>query len=324
MDTKEVFCLRYLIALIISYAISVLILPPLIDFALKKQFVDRPTQRKIHKEPTPLIGGIAIFISFFLTYAIFIRDFNSKFISILKGSLLIVGIGIIDDWYKVNKKDFPALPKLIVQLLASVIIYNAGIVFAGFTNPLNNSYVLLPEWLQFVLTLLWIFGVTTVINFSDGMDGLAGGLTSISALTLFIVALTKHQPYSAMLTIILIGSTLGFLKFNRAPAKVFVGDSGATFMGFMLAIISLDGVFKQATLISLLVPVLALGVPILDNIFVVFKRIREGKPFYLADDSQAHYRLLASGLNQKQTVSVLLLVNTCLCLVSIIITLIDI
>lgn len=317
------FKIRYLAAAIISYVIAHSVIPLLKAGAIRIGFVDRPNPRKIHKEPVPLIGGVGIFIAFFSTYSILVQNFGREFWGIFTGAVLIIFVGIVDDWYKTRGKDFPALPKLMIQVLAAYIVFEAGIRFQGFTNPLTQHYILLPFWLQFLLTILWIFGVTTVVNFSDGMDGLAGGLACISGTTLLIVALTKGQAYSAMLAIILIGADLGFLKYNKHPASIFVGDSGATFLGFILAVIALNGAFKQATVLSLFIPVLALGVPIFDNLFVVYKRFMEGKPIYQADTSQVHFRLLKAGMNQRQTVWVLYLVNICFSLTSIIILLLN-
>ena len=205
-----------------------------------------------------------------------------------------------------------------------MLVYASGIAFTGFYNPLSGEYVLLPVWLQFILTILWIFGVTTVINFSDGMDGLAGGLSAISAGTLFIVALVKGQNTSAIMAIVLVGVAVAYLRYNKPPAKVFMGDAGATFLGFILGVIALDGAFKQATVLSLFIPILALGVPIFDNLFVVTKRFLQGKPIYQADASQAHYRLLRTGMNQKQVVAFLCLISVCFSLTSIILLLLQV
>nr|WP_249866406.1 MraY family glycosyltransferase [Paenibacillus konkukensis] len=312
----------YFTAGLISFLIVLGLIPPLRKLAYKIDFVDKPrpdSERKIHREPIPLTAGIAIFAGFVITYFIFIRDNFSQSLAIMAGGLLVLSIGIVDDWYKTHGKELPALPKLVVQLLAAVIVYQSGIVFHGFTNPFTGEEILLWTWAQFLLTVTWIFGVTTVINFSDGMDGLAGSLSTISAVTLFIVALAKGQPDSAMMAILLVGVGLGYLKYNKPPAKVFMGDAGASFIGFMLAVIALNGAFKQATVLSLFIPILALGVPIFDNLFVVVKRFLNGKPIYQADATQAHYRLLASGLNTKQALMVLCLINVCFSLTSIII-----
>jgi len=315
--------MKYLIPFMMAFAIVYILIPVLSKLSFKIGFLDMPNERKIHKQPIPVMGGIGIFIGFVIVFLLFVRHEGEKTLAVLLGSLLIIGIGVIDDWYKTRGKDFPALPKFVVQIASAVLVYHSGIVFWGFHNPFTHTDVILPVWLQFSFTIMWIFGVTTVINFSDGIDGLAGGITTISATTLFIVALTKGQHISAMMAIILVGAVLGFLRYNRHPARIFMGDSGATFLGFVVSIIALDGAFKQATVLSIFIPVLALGVPIFDNIFVVFKRIRERKPIYKADKSQIHFRLMSRGLNQKQVVVFLYLVSLCLSLTSIIVLLIS-
>ena len=315
--------INYLYAFTIAFVIVYLSIPPLRKLAVKIGFVDVPTARKIHTEPVPHLASIGIFVGFVFTFILFSGGFSKQNLGILSGSVLVLFIGIVDDWYKTHGLDFPALPKFIVQMSAAIVVYFSGIVFTGFTNPLTHTPVLLPNWLQFILTVTWIFGVTTVINFSDGLDGLAGSLSTISSMTLFVVALAKGQTESAFMAIILVGVALGYLKYNKPPARIYMGDAGASFMGFILGIIALDGAFKQATVLSLFVPILALGVPIFDNILVVIKRFLKGKPFYKADRSQAHYRLLSAGMNPKQAVWVLCLISVCLSLTSIIIVLLS-
>jgi UDP-GlcNAc:undecaprenyl-phosphate GlcNAc-1-phosphate transferase len=316
--------MSYFLAFILSFAIVAGLIPPLKKLALRIGFVDKPqagNRRKIHREPIPLTAGIAIFIGFAAVYLAFLHDSWMKTGAIIGGGLLILSIGIVDDWYKTHGKEFPALPKMIVQMSAAVLVYASGIVFSGFENPLNGSYVTLPVWLQFSFTVLWIFGVTTVINFTDGIDGLAGGLSAISGGTLLVVALVMGQQSSAMMAVITVGVSLGYLLYNRPPAKVFMGDAGATFLGFVLGVVALDGAFKQATVLSLFIPILALGVPILDNVRVVVERMLKGVPVYKADASQAHFRLLASGMKPVQVVSFLYLLNLCFGLFSIVLLL---
>jgi UDP-GlcNAc:undecaprenyl-phosphate/decaprenyl-phosphate GlcNAc-1-phosphate transferase len=317
----------YLLAFLMSFIIVVALIPPLGRLGFRLDFVDKPrkdVERKIHKEPIPLTASYAIFIGFFITYLIFAKGFTKEMVAILIAGLLLLIIGTVDDWYKTQGKDFPSLPKLVVQVSAALCVFAAGISFEGFYNPISGEFLHLPFLLQMILTVLWLFGVTTVINFSDGMDGLAGGLSTISAVTLFVVALAKGQSDSAMMAVILIGVTVAYLRYNKPPAKVFMGDAGATFLGFILGVIALDGAFKQATVLSLFIPVLALGVPIFDNLFVVVKRFLQGKPIYQADAGQAHYRLLRMGLNPRQVVAVLCLLSVCLSLSSIILLLLQV
>lgn len=319
--------ITYALSFLLSFCIVLVLIPPLGRLAFRLDFVDKPrkdVERKIHREPIPLTASYAIFIGFAVSFLLFSKESTVQTVAVLAGSALLLVIGTIDDWYKTQGKDFSALPKMLVQISAAVIVYWSGITFSGFYNPFSGEYILLPVWLQFVLTILWIFGVTTVINFSDGMDGLAGGLSAISAGTLFVVAVAKGQSTSAVMAISLIGVALAYLRYNKPPAKIFMGDAGATFLGFILAVIALDGAFKQATVLSLFIPILALGVPIFDNLFVVTKRFMQGKPIYQADASQVHYRLLRTGLNQKQVVAFLCLISVCFSLTSIILLLLGV
>lgn len=311
----------YFLAFIVAFTIVYILIPPLGKIATKIDFVDRPTKRKLHKEPVPNLASIGIFAGFIITYFLISRGLNKQSLAILIGSVLILSIGIVDDWYKTRSKDFPALPKMLVQILAAIIAYKSGIVFYGLNNPFTHHYVILPVFIQFILSIVWMFGVTTVINFIDGLDGLAGGISSISSMTLFVVALAKGNSDSALMAIILTGVTISYLKYNKPPAKIYMGDAGATFLGFILGIISLNGAFKQATILSLFIPILALGVPIIDNIYVVIRRLLDGKPAYKADRSQIHYRLLSKGLKPKEVVVFLCLVSVCCSLTSIIILL---
>jgi UDP-N-acetylmuramyl pentapeptide phosphotransferase/UDP-N-acetylglucosamine-1-phosphate transferase len=316
----------YILAFLVSFAVVYLLIPPLGRLAFRLDFVDKPregVERKLHREPIPLTASYAIYLGFATAYLALAEWNGYETLAVLAGGALLLVIGTVDDWYKTHGRDFPALPKALVQVAAAVLVYLSGIEFAGFFNPFSGEYVLLPGWLQFVLTILWIFGVTTVINFSDGMDGLAGTLSAISAGTLFIVALVKGQSHSAMMAIILLAAAIAYLKYNKPPAKIFMGDAGATFLGFVLSVIALDGVFKQATLLSLFIPILALGVPIFDNLFVVFKRLLQGKPIYQADASQVHYRLLRAGYNNRQALALLSLLSLCLGLSSIILLLVE-
>lgn len=311
----------YLFILISSFLIVCILMPPLIKLSNKYGFTDKPKGRKKHDKPISLIGGVPMFISFFSIYLIFIDKFtySKESIIILITSAMIFIIGLLDDYNKTKTIEFPIMPRLTIQIIASIFIYKSGIVFTGFTNPFTNNYILLPRVMQFILTIMWIFGVTTVINWIDGIDGLAGAIVSISSSTMFVVAFIRGESVTASMSIALVGITLGFLIFNKFPAKVFMGDSGANFLGFVLSIIALEGAFKQTTALSILIPILILGIPIFDNLFVILKRILNKKPIYKADRSQIHYRLLEKGLTVNQTVTYLCVLSIFLSLISILI-----
>lgn len=315
--------MRYILSFILAFLIVYLITPILIKLSFKYSFTDKPTKRKKHKGETPLCGGLAMFIGFFIVYFTVNNYTSIKEKSwILLGSALILLIGLIDDSFKTRGKEFPIYPRLIIQLLAAFIIFKSGIVFRGFTNPFTGVYIQLSGVIQFILTITWIFGVTTVINWSDGMDGLAGGLSLISSITFAAAAIILGQSESISMSLIVTGVTLGFLMYNKYPAKIFMGDSGANFLGFILSIIALDGAFKQATLMSLFIPILALAIPIFDNLFVIIKRFMDGKPVYQADRSQIHYRLEAKGFTPKQVVTYINMVSLAFSIISIILLLI--
>jgi UDP-N-acetylmuramyl pentapeptide phosphotransferase/UDP-N-acetylglucosamine-1-phosphate transferase len=298
--------MQYLVAVVISFLIVFLLMPSIIKVANRYEFTDKPTERKKHRGPIPLCGGVAIYIGFFVVYFLIVDENLLLKFWVFLGATLIVLIGLVDDGFKAKGREFPIFPRLIIQILAAIIVFQGGVAFQGFNNPLTGGYVLLPLPVQFILTITWIFGVTTVINWSDGMDGLAGGISTVSSLTFFFAALILGQNISAMNSIALAGAIFAFFLYNKYPAKVFMGDSGANVIGFLLSIIALDGAFKQATVLTLFIPILALAVPIFDNIFVIFKRFSEGKPVYQADRSQMHYRLQEKGLSTKQIVNFIL------------------
>lgn len=313
--------MQYVISFVITFLIVYFIIPPIMKVATKLQFTDKPTKRKKHRAPIPLCGGIAIYIGFFIMYFIRVDAPMDEMIWVFIASTLILLIGIVDDYYKTIGKEFPIYPRFIIQILAAIIVYKAGIVFEGFRNPFTGQYELLPTTVQFFLTITWIFGVTTVINWTDGMDGLAGGISLISSSTFCIAAIILGQSTQAMIAITLAGAVGAFLMYNKYPAKIFVGDSGANLIGFLLAIMAVDGAFKSATVMSLFIPIFALAVPIFDNIFVIFKRFFEGKPVYQADRSQMHFRLEEKGLSINQIVTLILSISFVCSAISIVLLL---
>ena len=319
----------YLLAFASVFFLMMFLMPQFLKLAHKFDFTDKPTERKKHRDPMPLSGGVAMFVAFFVGFLIFVihqapEMWAPEMWVILLGAFMIVMVGLVDDYSKSKGKEFPVWPRLMVHILTAVVAFLGGIRFTGFFNHFTGYYLYLPLWLQFTLTVLWIVGLITVFNFMDGLDGLSGLLALVAGSTFFIVAMYMGQTDSAMLAVVFIAAVAGFLRFNLPPAKVYMGDSGAYLLGFLLASISLQGTFKQATVVSLIIPMLALGVPIFDTVLVVARRIMAKKPAHIADSSDIthiHYRLLKRGISPKHAVLLIVLVSTCLSLTSIILLL---
>ncbi len=304
-----------LVTLVLSFLIVYALVPLMRKVALRTGFVDLPTDRKAHKAPLPMLGGAAMMIGFTLVtvtlHHFLINTFpktDKPFLGLIIGSVVMFIVGMIDDYAKTRKREFPAWPKFIAQMIAASILIYCGATIKGVQNPFQpGSYIAFASWVSDLLTILWVVGIINVFNFLDGLDGLAGGIAAMSATTLLVISTLKGDWSSAVLAAALIGVTLAFLRFNFYPARIIMGDAGSTFLGFVLATIAITGAFKSATVISIFVPVLALGVPIFDAIYVVLKRMKEKRPVYKADRSHGHYRLMAAGLTQIQTVSVMYL-----------------
>lgn len=310
----------YIVSFLSAFGLVYFSVPFIRKFALRVGFVDQPNHRKIHTTPVPLLGGLSIYFGFVVTAGLFGRAGNT-FWGIAIGGLVIFAIGVLDDYYKTHGKDLHAWPKFITQIMASLILVGFGVRIAGVNLPFHHGMFSFPLWLSAVTTILWVVAITNMINFLDGVDGLAAGLSGISAMTLFFIALLKGQPSMAVFAVVLMGSAIGFLRHNFYPARIFMGDAGATFLGFVLAAIAVNGAFKSATLVSLAVPVLALGVPILDTIWVIVRRFRDNRPIYVADKGHTFHLLMKSGMNQIQTVTFLYLLGICFSLASIVVLL---
>ena len=328
--------IRYTLAFLLVFVSTMLLMPVFLKCSKFFDFTDKPTKRKKHASPIPLVGGWVMFTAFAIGFVAFLITSQPElpgaslipeslvFPSVLLGAALILGIGIVDDYYKTRGREFPVWPRLVVKLGVAALAFAAGIRFTGFFNPFTDVYVYLNIWLQFILTILWFIGLMTAFNFMDGLDGLAGLLALVSGATFIVVALHMEQPNAAYLSILLVASVAGFLRYNLPPAKVYMGDSGAYLLGYLLAAISLYGAFKQATVISLAIPMLAMGVPIFDGILVVLRRIIAKKPAHVADSTHIthlHFRLLKDGMKPGHVVFLIFLLSACLNLVSIIIML---
>lgn len=261
------------------------------------------------------VGIIAITVCF--------AGVNALWLVLAMGGALLIGIGTLDDWYKAKCREFPVAPKFIVQIFTATLAFAMGIRFRGlglsWLGGTEDSLYLFPEWFSYLATVVWILGLINMVNFLDGADGLAGGVSTLSATTLFFIALVKGQELTALIAIVMVGATLAFLRFNFFPAQLFMGDAGATFLGFALAIVSLEGSIKGATLISLVVTVLALGLPVMDTLQVMISRLLAGTSITQADRRHVHHRLMSKGLTAKQTVMVLYVVSFLFSVVSLLI-----
>lgn len=319
--------MQYGIAFLIIFVLMAVLMPVFSKLASRLDFTDKPTERKKHKFPIPLSGGLSMFVAVavgFLVFVLFADGADPALWAVLGGAGMIVGVGLVDDYSKTRFKEFPVWPRLLVQIGAASLAFAAGVRFTGFMNPFTETYVYLPFVVQYILTVLWFVGLITAFNFMDGLDGLSGLLAMVSGSTFFIVALYMGQPESAFMSVVFVAAIAGFLRFNLPPAKVYMGDSGAYLLGFMLAAISLHGAFKQATVISLTIPMLAMGVPIFDSILVVVRRLLAHKPAHVADSSNIthiHFRLLKNGMKPSHAVMLIFLLSACLNLTSIIILL---
>ncbi len=302
----------YIVAFTIALAVAYFLTPKVKDFAIKVGALDAPDDRKVHTRPIPRMGGLAIYAAFVL--AILASMYVSREImGLLVGGTVILIVGIIDDL-----KPLPARVKLLGQIVAAAVLVMFDIRIEWLTNPFGE--MLYVEYLAIPLTILWVVGLTNTVNLIDGLDGLAAGVSTIASVTILLVALQQNFWTVAVLTAALAGSALGFLQHNFNPAKIFMGDTGSMFLGYMLAAISILGAVKSAATIALIVPIVALGLPILDTAFAIIRRYMSGRPIFKPDKGHLHHRLLEMGLTQKQAVLLMYVISGCLGLSAIALT----
>ena len=304
----------YFGAFAVALIVALLATPAVILLAKKTGAMDAPNARKVHKKPIPRIGGLGIYAGF-MAAIIFVAikfGLNDEMIRetvglTLSGSL-IVALGLVDDY-----KNLPAKVKLLGQICAAavlVLVFDVRIDFI--TDPFGDYFYFdnLPiPYLAIPLTMFWLVGLTNTVNLIDGLDGLAAGVASIASFTIMLVALQQNFILVAILTAALAGAAVGFLKYNFHPAQIFMGDTGSMFLGFMLAGISVTGAVKSVATIALIVPIFALGLPILDTTFAIVRRIRGGVPIFKPDKGHLHHRLLSAGFTQRQAVLLMYVVS---------------
>ncbi len=308
----------YFLVFLTSLAICLITTPFVIKLANKYNIVDKPDTRKIHKEPIPRIGGLSIIISVLFTslfYLAFLYIFDPNFlvlkyfkykftqiVGLVLSFIIILITGILDDI-----KELSAIKKLFIQILIANILFFTGTKVEFFT--FNSIIISLNEIISYVFTILWVVGLMNAINLLDGLDGLLSGVAFIISITLGILAIINGQTVLAIIIFSLAGALLAFLRYNFNPAKIFLGDTGSLFIGLFMAVISILGYFKKATIISFIIPILIFSLPILDTTLAIIRRLIKKQPIFKPDKEHLHHILLRSGLSQKQTAIIFYLVT---------------
>ena len=304
-------------ALLCAFVVSFLMCPMVKSFAYKIGAIDVPKDnRRMHKKPVPRLGGLAIFLGFIVSMLLFVK-IDHQMQGILLGASIIVVLGVVDDMSPLR-----AYFKFCVQIFAALVAVFHGVVIQTLSNP--NVFAESPYWdlgwLAVPITVLWIVGITNAVNLIDGLDGLACGVSTISAISMLVIALLVSEGDVALVMASLVGACLGFLPFNKNPAKMFMGDTGSTFLGYILATISIQGLFKYYAIVSFAVPFLILGLPMFDTLFAIIRRLAHGQNPMAPDRGHIHHRLIDIGLNQKQAVAALYVISSILGLSAVVLT----
>ncbi len=315
----------------------------------KMGVMDNPDARKVHAFPVPRWGGLGLFLGVVFAMIVllwFVPRFDvllnyrhkiteganvigllslrQQFVGIMMGGLVMLIVGMMDDW-----RSIPAIPKLLVQIIAAYVAMMYGVRMAGVALP-GFGFIEFPLWFSQVITLLWLLGFMNAINLADGLDGLAAGIVSIAAGTFLMVCIlqgetkvilfAKQLKLAAILSAAVCGAALGFLLYNFYPARVFMGDGGALFLGFMLGAVSIIGTLKTSAVIALLIPILVVALPVLDVAFSILRRFQRGKGLMQADRGHFHHRLLSLGWTQREIVLLVYVITLLLSLATILLT----
>lgn len=287
-----------LIAMVCAGLISFTMTPIVRVFAFKTGAIDVPKdERRMHNVPIPRLGGLAVFAGFSIASMVFC-DMSPSLLALWFGGLIIVTLGALDDIFHLN-----SFVKLAVQIVVAIIPVSQGLTIK-FIN-LFGQYIVLGSF-EIPVTIIWIVGLTNAINLIDGLDGLSCGVSAICSLSLLLCTIMLgNNPQITIITGMLAGACLGFLPFNTNPAKIFIGDTGALFLGYTLSVLSLEGLFKTHTVLSFMIPLSIFGLPLFDTAFAIVRRILNGKSPFTADRGHIHHRLIDMGFNQKQSVGIL-------------------
>jgi UDP-GlcNAc:undecaprenyl-phosphate GlcNAc-1-phosphate transferase len=306
-----------LLALGVAFIIAFASTPIVKSFAQKVGAMDVPGEaRRVHDHPIPRMGGLAIFFGFVISVVLF-ADITKQIQGILIGCVIIVATGAVDDIVSLN-----AWLKFALQVVAAVIAVLHGVVIDVVMNPnvFSDTQHLVLGVLSIPVTIIWIVGITNSVNLIDGLDGLACGVSAISSVTMLVTALLVSEGNVAIILAALAGACLGFIPYNFNPAKIFMGDTGALLLGYVLATMSVVGMFKFYAIVTFAVPLLALAVPLLDTVFAFCRRMLHGQSPFHPDRGHFHHRLIDMGLTQKQAVAVLYSISAILGLLAVVLT----
>jgi len=273
----------------------VLVLTPAVGrFARILGVVDQPGEaRRLHLRPIPRLGGIALLLGIFVPALAFLQ-LGGAYRGILLGAAIATCVGIVDDF-----RGLPWWGKLGGQVAAAAVAVGAGVSIDRFTFPFLGIHDL-SAWVGVPATMIWIVAIMNMVNFLDGMDGLAAGICGIAGSTFAVIGLSLGKPQAAILAAIVAGACFGFLRHNFYPARIFMGDSGALLLGFILATLSVQGLLKTAATVALFLPLLVLAIPIVDTSFVLAKRLKYRRPLYEADRTHLHHRFANIGFSQRR------------------------
>ncbi|WP_053954742.1 glycosyltransferase family 4 protein [Inediibacterium massiliense] len=292
---------QYFLVFFIGAFVSFLMTPLAKKLACKIGAIDIPKDdRRVHKQPIPRMGGLAIYFGFMISVLMNLPVIDKPMIGMFIGGTFIVLMGIVDDLRPLSAKT-----KLMGQIVSALILVYCGLRIGMLNIPFIKEPIVFPIWASIMITIFWVVGITNTLNLIDGLDGLAAGVASIAGASLFYVAIVNGRDITPLMTMAIVGACIGFLPYNFNPAKIFMGDTGSLFLGYMLAAISIHGAVKGATAIATVIPVLALGLPIFDTTFAILRRMINGRPIMEPDKGHLHHKLLATGMGQKRTVLVL-------------------
>ena len=307
------YAFTFLTALVVTFVLT----PVVKNLAIRIGAVDKPDARKVHHGLIPRLGGLAIYAGFMVS-AVATIGFTYEMVGIMLGATFLIIVGIADDVVSL-----PPKVKLLGQIIAAaipVVIFNINI---DWIHIPRLGIIYLPEIISLPLTIFWIIGFINTVNLIDGLDGLAAGVSAIASITVILVAVQQGVFPVAILTAALAGGIIGFIRYNFNPASIFMGDTGSMFIGYMLAAISIFGAVKSAATIALIVPAVALGLPIMDTAFAILRRYTNGRPIFQPDKGHLHHRLLAMGMSQRQAVLFMYAISATLSVAAVVLTEVD-